>query len=125
MALDPLTGWASSTGSFDASGDGVITATESVTSGGSTVSAALAGRKSTVGIAPTPTILSGPTAGGSSGTAGIYDGAGADGGGGGGGGGGSTGLSTAYLNGTGGLERFAISGPNKPRGRIMWKEVFQ
>lgn len=124
MALDPLTGSASSTGSFDASGDGVITATESVTSGGSTVSAVLAGRKSTVGIAPTPTLLSGPIAGGSSGTAGIYDGAGADSAGG-AGGGGSSGVSTVYANGTGGLERFAIAGPNKPKGRIMWKEVFQ
>ena len=130
MALDPLTGWASSAGSFDANGDGVITAMESI---GAT-SVGIAGRKSTVGIAPTPTLLSGPTSGGSPGSAGIYDGAGADSAGGGaaGGGGGAAGggaggsgvVSTVYANGTGGLERFTISGPNKPRGRIMWKEIF-
>lgn len=109
MALDPLTGWASAYGSFDADGDGSITATESVTTGGgATVSVAVAGRKSTVGIAPTPTILDVPSAAG-----GVY-------GSGGGGGGGMV-----YANGTGGLERFGLQDQPGSRGRIMWKEIFQ
>jgi type IV pilus assembly protein PilY1 len=112
MALDPLTGTASSSGSFDASGDGKISATESVTSGGSTVSSAIAGRKSTVGITPTPTILGLPTAGG-----GVY-GSGVGGAVGGGGGGG------AYGSGSLGMEGYIVGAP-RVTGRFMWKEILQ
>lgn len=120
MALDPLTGWAPSGGSFDADGDGIISEIESVTSGASTISAAIAGRRSTVGIAPTPTVLAGPSSG--SGSGGIYDRTGGSDDSSGGSGGS---VSTVYGNGTGGLERFQITGPNAPHGRIMWKEILQ
>ncbi|MFN3715837.1 MAG: pilus assembly protein, partial [Thiobacillus sp.] len=109
MALEPLTGWASASGSFDADGDGSITPTESVTTvSGTTLSVPVAGRKSTVGISPTPTILDVPSAAG-----GLY----------GSGGGGGDGM--VYANGTGGLERFGLQGQPGSRGRIMWKEILQ
>lgn len=114
MALDPLTGKASSSGSFDADGDGSIGALESVTSGGSATTVSIAGRRSTVGIAPTPTILSVPSAGG-----GLYGGSG----------GGGVGVSSSsgmiYANGTGGLERFGLKDQPGSRGRIMWKEILR
>lgn len=114
MALDPLTGQAAPSGSFDANGDGEITATESVTSGGSTVSVAVAGRRSTVGISPTPTFLGRSSGGGVVGNIYGNNSTGSTGG-----------SSSVYSNGTGGLERFEFSGPNAPHGRIMWKEILQ
>lgn len=112
MALDPLTGEPPAAGTFDANGDGVITAQEAVTSGGSSINTAVAGRQSTVGITPTPTIL------GSYGT-------GTGGGGGGNVGSGSSGQSIVYANGTAGLERYGLQRQPGTVGRIMWKEILQ
>ena len=122
MALDPLTGTASSSGSFDANGDGTIDATENLTSFGSSATTAVAGRRHTTGITSTPTILSVPT---SASTSSPYQSGVFGGGGGGGGGGGPCGGSTAYGSGVLGLAAFGMISSCANRGRIMWKEVLQ
>lgn len=126
MALDPFTGTASSVGNFDADNDGNYSGQQQVqNSSGTQVSASPIGVRTSVGITPTPNVMSAPPNGIGNGPPPVpgqpsatypvvYSN-----------GSGSPGLSLLNLNGSGGNSQVSINDLKNVKGRILWKEILQ
>ena len=125
MVLNNQSGGRFTDSTFDANRDGVINSSDfiSVVIGGVTVQVPATGVQSSIGITPTPTIISGDGSAGVGGT--ITVGAGAGGGitAGSGATGGIAG-SIAVLSGSGGATASVQLNLGKTSGRISWREVF-
>ena len=125
MALNNQTGGSFATSTFDTNNDGTINSSDliSVVIGGVTTQVAATGLQSSIGITPTPTILSGGGNAGLGGTITVGTGAG----GGVTSGSGSTGGiagSIGVLSGSGGGTASVLLNLGKTSGRISWREVF-